>query len=222
MFALGRNARRKPPADRPAGRARAAAAPRRRPRWPAALALGALIAAPWAHAQTNPQIDEFLARLNTNIAIIAHQSGGGVSRSCAHVMSSSVDLDAIARDAAADLWDRMSAQERDAYRAVIGQRAIRECARQHHDNTGAPLTLVGVRQGQGGDWLLATRSSHAGKTHNVIWRLRGEAGSLRAVDILFDGRSTILTLRDETKTLLDGNNGNIAMMINALAPRSCC
>jgi MlaC protein len=188
-------------------------------RWPEALLLGLLCTGSWGRAQTSPQVDEFLGLLNADIAIIASQSGGGVSSSCASVIAGLVDLDAIARDAAADLWARMTQSERDAYREQIGRRAVRECAHQHHDNTGAPMTLVGVRQGQGGDWLLATRSNHARGSHNVIWRLRGDGAQLRAVDVLFDGHSTTLTLRDETKMLFDRNSGNIDMMISALAPR---
>jgi ABC-type transporter MlaC component len=180
-------------------------------RWAAALVLSAIFATSWARAQTNPQVDEFLSRLNA----IANRSPGAVSEVCARVMTSSVNLDAVAHAAASDAWARMTPQQRSAYRTAVEQRAIRQCALQDNGYNGAPLTLVGVRDGQDGDWLLATRSSHEAESHNLIWRLRGEGGHLRAVDVLFDGRSAVFTLRDRTKSLLDGNGGNIGAMIDA-------
>jgi hypothetical protein len=183
-------------------------------RWSVALILP-MIFAGWARAQTSPQVNEFLTQLNTHLAVMVHQSAGEVSIGCARLTTSSVNIDAIAHGAGADIWSRMTPQQRGAYRAVIERRAVRECVHQNRDHTGAPLTLVGMRQGQSGDWLLATRSSHAGGSHNVIWRLRDDGQRLRAVDILFDGRSTILIFRDETKNLLDRYNGIIDMMIEA-------
>jgi ABC-type transporter MlaC component len=49
----------------------------------------------------------------------------------------------------------------------------------------------------------------------VVWRLRG-AGTLRAVDVVIDGRSMVLSLRDETHALLERNGGDMDRVIEAL------
>jgi len=184
--------------------------------WPLALLLPAILAASPAHAEANQQVEEFLSQVNGHLAMMARQPSGGVNLGCTRLMASSVNIDAIAHGAAADSWPRMTPQQRVAYRSFIEHRAVRECVRQNQDHTGAPLTLIGMRQSQSGDWMLATRSSHGGGSHNIIWRLRDDGHRLRAIDILFDGRSTMLIFREETKSLLDRYNGNIGMMVDAL------
>ena len=179
----------------------------------AAAIIFVMALAPCVRAEAAPQVEEFLSTLNASLVAVAHRSESGMVGGCARIMTSAVNIDAVARAAAADAWSRMSPGERTAYRAVVEQRAVRECVRQEHHSV-APLKLVGARQSKNGDWLLATRPSQ-GEAHNLIWRLRDDGQHLRAVDILFDGRSTVFTFRQETKNLLDSNGGNIGMMINA-------
>jgi ABC-type transporter MlaC component len=166
-----------------------------------------------AAAQTDPQVTEFLASLNRSITELAGQAESQASSACGRIVASAINMDAVTRSALGHIWDRISSQQRAAYRAAAQRWAVRDCLRRNQDNSGHPLEFLGVRQSEADERLLATRSSEP--AHTVIWRLRG-SGRIRAVDVVIDGRSMILSLRDETRTLLDRNNGNIDIATGAL------
>ena len=164
-------------------------------------------------AQTDPRVTEFLASLNRTIAELAGQAGSQASSACGRIVASAINMDAVTWSALGHMRERISSQQRAAYRAAAQRWAVRDCLRRNQDNSGHPLEFLGVRQGEAGERVLATRSS--APAHTVIWRLRG-SGRVRAVDVVIDGRSMILSLRDETKALLDRNNGDIDMATEAL------
>jgi len=166
-----------------------------------------------AAAQTDPPVAEFLISVNRSITELAGQPGAQASSVCRRIVASAINMDAVVRGALSHMWNRLSLQERADYRSAAQQWAVRDCVRRNRDNGGNPLEFLGVRRGEAGDRLLATRSNQP--AHTVIWRLRG-SGRLQAVDVVIDGRSMILSLRDETKALLDRNNGDIGMAIAAL------
>ncbi len=161
----------------------------------------------------DPRVKEILASINKNITALAGQSEAEASSICGRVVSSIMDMDAVVKVTSARMWDRMSPRQRDAYRSAVLRWSVRNCVKQNRDSRGEPLQFVGLRPGEAGDHLLATRSDQP--SHFVIWRLRG-AGRLRAVDLLFDGVSMTLSLRDETNELLDKNNNDIDMTIASI------
>ena len=166
-----------------------------------------------AAAQTDPQVAEFLTSINRRITELAGQTGSQASLTCGRIVASAINMGAVTESALGPVWDRMTSQQRAAYRVAAQRWAVRDCVRRNQDIGGNPLEFLGVRQGVAGERLLATRSSQP--AHTVIWRLRG-SGRVRAVDVVIDGRSMILSLRDDMKALLDHNNGDIDMAIGAL------
>jgi ABC-type transporter MlaC component len=177
------------------------------------IVAGAVLFGRAATAQTDSQVAEFLASVNKSITELAGEAGSKAGLTCGRIVASAINMDAIARSALGHMWDRMSPQQRAAYRSAAQRWAVRDCLRRIQDNGGNPLEFLGIRQGEAGERLLATRSSQP--AHTVIWRLRG-SGKVRAVDIVIDGRSMILSLRDETKALLDRNSGDFDMATSAL------
>ena len=161
----------------------------------------------------DPRVKEILASINKDIIALAGQSEAQAGSICGRSVSTMMDMDAVVKVTSARIWDRMSPQQRDAYRAAVLRWSVRNCVQRNRDISGEPLEFVGLRPGEAGDRLLATRSNQP--SHFVIWRLRG-AGRLRVVDLLFDGVSMTLALRDETNTLLDKNNNDIDLAIASL------
>jgi len=164
-------------------------------------------------AQTDPEVAEFLASVNRSITELTDQTGSRASATCGQIVASAINMDSVTRSALGHMWDRITSQQRTAYRAAAQRWAVRDCLQRNHDNDGHPLEFLGVRQGEAGERLLATRSGQP--AHTVIWRLRGSR-RVQAVDIVVDGRSMILSLRDDTKALLDRNNGNFDVATRAL------
>ena len=187
--------------------------------------LALLLLPGFGHAQAQPDalpadpaVGEFLAVINRNIVALAGKNEAQSERICAQIMASALNVDAVTISAAGRAWDRMSPQQRKTYRGAIEQRLVRDCVSRNRNNRGVPLAFVGLRTGEGGDRLLATRSGTDTESHIVIWRLRGGAQKLRAIDILSDGRSAAISFRDETNALLDRHSDDIDSMIQAFGP----
>jgi hypothetical protein len=160
-----------------------------------------------AAAQSDLRVAAFLKSVNSSITGLA----GEPDAICSRIVASAINMDAGVASALGH--SQASSKQRSDYRRAAERWAVRDCVRRNQDNGGNPLVFVGVRQGESGDVLLATHSIRPARS--VIWRLRG-AGTLRAVDVIIDGRSMTLALRDETNALLDRSNGDIERAIEAL------
>ena len=178
--------------------------------WSFYLAL--LCVAP-AFAQGDAQITEFLATLNGSSAELSGRSTSDAAATCARIASKVMDMDVIVRNASAHVWERMSSRQRAGYRSAALNWAVRNCVQRSQGNNGAPLEFAGTRRAANGDRLVATRSSVP--SHLLVWRLRG-SGKPRAVDLILDGSSATLSLREETESFLERYGDDIDAMIVAL------
>jgi len=167
----------------------------------------------FAQQLTDPKVKEVFVAINKDITALAGRSEAEATEICGRVVANIMDIDAVVKGASSRISDKMTAKQRADYGAAALRWAIRNCVQRNKDGAGVPMEFVGLREGEGGDRLLATRSSQP--AHFVIWRLRG-AGKLRAVDLLLDGVSMTLQLRDETNTLLEQHNNDIDQTIAAL------
>lgn len=169
-----------------------------------------------AVAQVDGAGQEFFSRIRATASALAGKSGDEALAGCTGLVRELLDLDQVARRAAGDVWQRMSEAQRTAYGAALQRGAARRCVEENRRSSGEAVILLGMRRAEDGDRLLATRQGADSRT--LIWRLPANAGErrLRAVDLMVDGRSTVLTLRDETAASLQRANGNIDAMIEAL------
>jgi ABC-type transporter MlaC component len=159
-----------------------------------------------AAAEIDPRDAEFLDSVNRIIVESGAQPGAQTRQACDRIVTTAVNMDAVIQSAMGPMWVRMSPHQRAAFRAAARRWAVRDCVRQNQDNEGTPLELLGLKEGGSGDHLLATRSSRP--AHTIIWRLPG-VGKARAMDVVTDGRSAVLSFRNETKALLGRNNDDI-------------
>lgn len=149
---------------------------------------------------------EFVASINRIITESRAQPGAQTRQACDRIVTTAIDLDAITQSAMGPMWVRMSPQQRAAFRTAAVRWAVRDCVQQNEGQEGSPLELLGLKYGESGERLLATRSSRP--AHTIVWRLHG-AGKAPAVDVVVDGRSAVLSLRNETKALLGRNHDDI-------------
>jgi ABC-type transporter MlaC component len=186
------------------------------------LLMGVCLAgpAPTAFAQTDQEVADFLAGVNHTISLVASNGGDGAPAFCGSIIIASFDFEAMARVTSAGAWDRMNAQQRQAYRAAFLRRAQKDCAFASAKSGGETLRLVGIRPTDGGDRLVATRVTEGWQSGRVIvWRVRPDARRrLRAVDVIVDGRSMAMVGRAEAKAALDRNDGDIDALIKSVAP----
>ncbi|MGJ0509386.1 MAG: ABC transporter substrate-binding protein [Methylocystis sp.] len=187
----------------------------------APLLLAAISASPaWATAMRQEQYDAKIKQIVSQITRygqeLAGQSDASASEICARSSASLMDLDAVVNVSSEDVRDRMSPAQRDAYRDAATRWIIRRCVQENRGNRGENPQFLGVRRGDSGDRLLALKTETP--PHFVIWRLRGDEKP-RVVDVIMDGVSMALTLRNETNALLGQDEKDVDGMIKALARR---
>jgi ABC-type transporter MlaC component len=158
----------------------------------------------------DPKVKEVARAIIQHSSELAGQSDPAAAIICRRISASMIDTDAVVKFTSARIWDRMTPSQRNAYREAALRWTVRKCVEQNRDNKGEKPQVVGLREGESGDRMLAMRIEQP--SHFVIWRLRGTR-QLRVADIIMDGVSMTLLLRDETNSELDHNHDDIDAMI---------
>lgn len=173
----------------------------------------ALSATPLQAASGNQAVDDFVARLNGAIGGLKVGDRAAAAAACATLVERVFDIDAVAPATAPEAWKRMSASQRAAYSAGIASKAADDCAERSREFAGQALEFVGVRQGEGGDLLVATK----GRSRTLIWRVRGSA-RLRAIDVSANGRSMVVAAQRNAQAVLQRTGGDLQALIESVAP----
>jgi hypothetical protein len=106
---------------------------------------------------------------------------------------------------------------RDAYATAFKKRIIRDCTTNAGGYLHSAVQLVGVRQLPSGDKLIGTRSEGSADGKILMWQVHPkEKGRLMVTDLLVDGRSAMLTLREEAGVAIERNDGDVAAAIGAV------
>lgn len=181
------------------------------------LIVAAAVPVQAARAQTDPSINAFVTSFATSIREIHAQMGAGDGKSterCRALVARAFDLDTMARSALGAAWEKLTPFQRDAYRAAFERRIASDCVRRIREYRGEEMTLLGVRSGEGGDRLAATRFAVRGEAGRILtWRLRPGGSPPRALDLIVDGRSLLLSAREEYAAVLQSHNGDINALI---------
>ena len=157
--------------------------------------------------------------MTDGIAGIHAQAGGDAAKTlagCDDFLGRVLDLPAMAKSAARDAWERMSAEQRDAYAKAFARRLAAECARESAKYKGEPITLAGVRKMANGDKLATIRLGPPERARMIAWQLRGAGDAPSAVDVVFEGRSAVIKAHDDFLSVLRANRGNIDAVIESL------
>jgi len=179
---------------------------------------GALAVALPSLARAQAPIDAFVAKVTEGISGIHARAGGDAAKTlagCGDFLGQVLNLPAMAKTAARDGWEQMSAEQHDAYEKAFAQRLAAECARELAKYNGEPITLAGVRN-MGGDKLATIRLGPPENARMIAWQLRGTNDALAAVDVIFEGHSVMIKAHDDFLTVLRANRGNIDAVIESL------
>jgi len=182
-----------------------------------ALAGALALVPPAARAQS--AVDAFVAKVSDGIAGVHAQAGDDAAKTlagCGDFLGRVLNLPAMAKTAARDGWEQMSAEQRDAYEKAFAGRLAAECARELAKYRGEPVTLAGVRSMANGDKLATVRLGAPESARMIAWQLRGAGDALSAVDVIFEGRSAMIKAYDDFVGVLRANRGNIDAVIESL------
>ena len=168
----------------------------------------------------DPASLEFIHRTNATIARAVAASGdvrAAARKVCDELAATSLDLDAMMKTAAGRAWDKFDPVQREAYTAAFRKRIIRDCTANAGGYLYAAVQLVGVRKLPSGDKLIGTKSEGSADGKILMWQVHPrEKGRLMVTDLLVDGRSAMLTLREEAGVAIERNDGDVAAAIAAV------
>jgi ABC-type transporter MlaC component len=162
----------------------------------------------------------FVGRLNTAIRKATATTGDlriAAQRLCEDLGDSTLDLEAMMKTASADTWERMDASQSEAYRAAFRKHLMKDCARNAADYLRATVELAGVRSLPAGEKIIGTRRQGSDDGKILMWKVRSrEAGKLMVTDLLVEGRSAMLALREQASLANERNPGDVSALIDAL------
>jgi ABC-type transporter MlaC component len=168
-------------------------------------------------AQTSPAIDDFVAKLDSATRAIHEDSkkdAALVREGCGALLSEILDLDAMTRAANVEIWEKMTPEQRDLFRAAFEHRMIENCVRQFGTYEGESLNLAGVRKADDGQLLATVRVGMQDDAKLVTWRLHNLGPhNWRAVDVISEGRSAVTDAKIEYAAVLQSVNGDIEALI---------
>ncbi len=180
---------------------------------------GALALAPASRALAQRPVAAFVCKVSDGISGIHAGAGGDAAKTlagCGDFLGQVLNLPAMAKTAARDGWEQMSAEQRAAYEKAFAQRLATECARELAKYNGEAITLAGVRNMPNGDKLATVRLGPPENARMIAWQLRGPNDALAAVDVIFEGHSAMIKAHDDFIGVLRANHGNIDAVIESL------
>ena len=114
-------------------------------------------------------------------------------------------------------YERLTAPHREAYKTAFLRRVLRDCATNAmtYMATGN-IELAGVRMLPSGERIVGTRGQ--GEAQKIVmWQVRlKEPGRLVVTDVLVEGRSAMLALREKASLAEEREPGNVDALIGSL------
>jgi hypothetical protein len=181
-----------------------------------AVAIAILIASNSVQSAETPGA-RFVGQLNAAITKAAQTSdlSAAARRLCADI-AGWLDLGAMMKTASAGATERMNDEQLGAYRAAFLHRIEHECAVKATENLNTGVELAGSRTLATGQIIVGTRSRKQNAGAVMMWQIRQDAGRLAVSDLLIDGRSAVLTLREQAAISLERNPEDISALIASL------
>jgi phospholipid transport system substrate-binding protein len=170
-------------------------------------------------ARAQSPVDAFVTKVTDGITGIHTQAGGDAAKTltgCSEFLASVLDLPAMAKTAGRDGWEKMSAEQRDAYQKAFANKLATECARELAKYNGEPIALAGVRAMKSGEKLATLRLGPPEKARMIAWQLRTTGDTVSAVDVIFEGHSAMIKAYEDFRSVLRANRGNIDAVIESL------
>ena len=163
----------------------------------------------------------FVDRLNAELQRAAHWNSdqGATARAvCEHISRSLLDLTTMMETASSGVIASMDRAQRATYKSAFIARVVRDCSANVKDYLGHNVELAGVRPLKSGAMIIATRSqSDVAPSRLVMWQVQAQTSGEPVVqDIFVDGRSAMLTLREEAANALSRDPANFDALILTL------
>jgi len=192
-----------------------------------ALMLAGLISSPAvaAPAPAEKAIFDFVDRLLAASTALIRDAGNSEERArqdCRKLLHWAFDVPSMAQYALGDAWAKASERERATFRASFETLIVNHFVRQMRSDPGRTFAFLGYREEAKDRVLAVTRTIVPERPDQIWWwRLRAEPdGAWRVVDLLVEGRSVLLSEREEYARILEASNGSIGAVVEFIKKRA--
>jgi phospholipid transport system substrate-binding protein len=136
------------------------------------------------------------------------------------LLNANFDVPFIGQFVLGRYWPEASEAQRGAYLEVFEDSLVRAYTRRFLDYSGEEFAVGRVVPDESGALVTSTLTGSDGEPVRIDWRLRGDSGSFRIVDVIVEGVSMAQTQREEYGAVIDQNGGSIDALIEALRAKS--
>lgn len=176
-------------------------------------------------AQSEPTIIAFVDRViaaSSAIVATASRSEEAARQECDKLMGWAFDVPGMAQFVLGGGWKKATANERNTFRAGFEKLIVNTIVHRLRSDPGITFAFIGVRPEANDHMLAAVRVMAPDRPEQIwLWRLRPAPSSTwRVVDFIVDGRSILLSERQEYALILESNNGNIGAVIEFIKKRT--
>jgi phospholipid transport system substrate-binding protein len=165
-----------------------------------------------AHRAACADVDDDLSAVATvsNVIEVVQNASPADRAGAAGSISSSFDIEAIAKIIAGDAWTTASAKQKNEFLDALLNATMTIIFERMNERQSAGIDFGKVRHLPNGDTLVGTKVTRpSGRIVDLGWRLRPCKANLCIVDLIVDGASMALQLRDEAAPILAANGGAI-------------
>ena len=170
--------------------------------------------------ETDNVSERFVGQLNDAIrkaSLASADLAGAAGNVCEEITSSWLDLATMMKTVSVGAIDTMDAEQRSLFRTALVRRLVRDCIANAADYLRGSVELAGSRPLPSGETLIGTRGQNSSGGRILMWQVRkASAGRLLVRDLLVDGRSATLSLREQSTLSLERSPSDIAALIATL------
>jgi phospholipid transport system substrate-binding protein len=130
------------------------------------------------------------------------------------------DIPRIARYVLGRYWTGASADERATFARLFEQWVVNVYGGRLSRASQENVTITGTRSQAATDAVVTSEIVHpSGPPTHIVWRVSGQAGNYRIIDIDVEGVSMALTEREEIAATIERGGGTVAALNRSLAAK---
>jgi phospholipid transport system substrate-binding protein len=193
-----------------------------------ALVLAGPICSPalTAPAPREKSIFDFVDRLlaaSSALLTTAWESEQRARQDCRKLLVWAFDVPGMVRFALGPAWNKATARQRAVLRESFETLIVNQFVRQMRSEPKQTFAFIGYKEETKDRVLAVVRTIVPERPEQIWWwRLQAEPDSLswRVVDLIVEGRSVLLSEREDYARILESNNGNIGAVVEYINKRA--
>lgn len=137
------------------------------------------------------------------------------------ILVAAFDLPTIARFVLGRHWRRATTEERHEFQSLLEDYIVATYAARLGRYRGETLAVGEARGEREGDILVASEIiPREGLPVRVDWRVRGEPGSYKIIDVVVEGISMVITQRSAFASVIQRSGGRVSGLLSELRKKT--